>query len=397
MFPLQSLGQSEEGQELQSQDTANDEVEAAISDISAQIDSLGPDGAQNLDGARRFVTTLTKISAFRRRNAKIFLVPKDDTDRVEELMGLDQLRIQVANLQDELISSASIIGKEIESIRLQMARIESENGTLSRFVESIDRQKADAQKASAAYANLQSRLENLSLSDTRTPLSSAEREALEKQIDAISQEIYNTPGTPVFDVQAATIEELLVYLEETNIGSMLASVNNREVELQNYRHLLKIEPILRNVQAHEVVGRSEIALIANAVDNYTSRLIETDVQKNNYTSTVTSVFAALVGGVILGFYVLAFKNKDVQAQIFSGDRGIQFITLFSLVIAIILFGILGILEGKELSALLGGLSGYILGRGSHGNKSDDARPQPPPVPPLPANAALGAGAAAPAT
>jgi hypothetical protein len=34
------------------------------------------------------------------------------------------------------------------------------------------------------------------------------------------------------------------------------------------------------------------------------------------------------------------------------------------VIAIILFGITGILEGKELSALLGGLSGYILGRTS---------------------------------
>ena len=40
----------------------------------------------------------------------------------------------------------------------------------------------------------------------------------------------------------------------------------------------------------------------------------------------------------------------------------QFLTLFSLVIAIILFGITQILEGKELAARLGGLSGYILGR-----------------------------------
>ena len=31
-------------------------------------------------------------------------------------------------------------------------------------------------------------------------------------------------------------------------------------------------------------------------------------------------------------------------------------------IAIILFGITNILAGKELAALLGGLSGYILGR-----------------------------------
>ena len=37
-------------------------------------------------------------------------------------------------------------------------------------------------------------------------------------------------------------------------------------------------------------------------------------------------------------------------------------TLFSLVIAIILFGITEILQAKELSALLGGISGYILGR-----------------------------------
>lgn len=49
-------------------------------------------------------------------------------------------------------------------------------------------------------------------------------------------------------------------------------------------------------------------------------------------------------------------------QIFAGQAGIQFVTLFSLVIAIILFGIITILEGKELAALLGGLSGYILGR-----------------------------------
>jgi hypothetical protein len=47
-----------------------------------------------------------------------------------------------------------------------------------------------------------------------------------------------------------------------------------------------------------------------------------------------------------------------------GEFGIQFVTLFSLIIAIILFGVLKILEGRELAALLGGLSGYILGRTS---------------------------------
>jgi hypothetical protein len=76
------------------------------------------------------------------------------------------------------------------------------------------------------------------------------------------------------------------------------------------------------------------------------------------------VFAGLVLIVIFGFFAVAFKDENVRKSIFSSESGIQFITLFSLVIAIILFGIINILEGRELAALLGGLSGYILGRGS---------------------------------
>jgi hypothetical protein len=75
------------------------------------------------------------------------------------------------------------------------------------------------------------------------------------------------------------------------------------------------------------------------------------------------VFALLIGLVISGFFMISWRDERILQAIFSGQAGLQFLTLFSLVIAIILFGIMGILEGKELSALLGGLSGYILGRG----------------------------------
>jgi hypothetical protein len=80
---------------------------------------------------------------------------------------------------------------------------------------------------------------------------------------------------------------------------------------------------------------------------------------------VTSVsFCALVLFVIVGFYVIAWYKDQIAYTIFAGEKGMQFITLFLIVIAIILFGIMGTLEGKELAALLGGLSGYILGRTS---------------------------------
>lgn len=91
-------------------------------------------------------------------------------------------------------------------------------------------------------------------------------------------------------------------------------------------------------------------------------LLKTETQRNDFKTKIALAFTALVFLVILGFFGLSWKDEMVRRAIFSGESGIQFLTLFSVVIAIILFGITGILESKELSALLGGLSGYILGR-----------------------------------
>lgn len=129
------------------------------------------------------------------------------------------------------------------------------------------------------------------------------------------------------------------------------------------------------------------------IDDLTGDLLNTETLKNTYTNTSTIIFSVLVGGVIVGFFVIAFISEKVRDAIFSGESGIQFVTLFSLVIAIILFGVLKILEGKELAALLGGLSGYILGRGStqaspsrRGETSAGAVPPPAPnVTPQPGN------------
>jgi hypothetical protein len=86
--------------------------------------------------------------------------------------------------------------------------------------------------------------------------------------------------------------------------------------------------------------------------------------EQEFKRMMSITFAALIGLVIAGFFWLALKDPSLREKVFGGQAGMQLLTLFSLVIAIILFGITGILEGKELSALLGGLSGYILGRSS---------------------------------
>lgn len=98
------------------------------------------------------------------------------------------------------------------------------------------------------------------------------------------------------------------------------------------------------------------------LDEEINDALRTDGQRNVFKSEIAFAFAILVAFVIGGFFFIAWKDETVRRAIFSGESGIQFLTLFSVVIAIILFGITGILESKELAALLGGLSGYILGR-----------------------------------
>lgn len=100
------------------------------------------------------------------------------------------------------------------------------------------------------------------------------------------------------------------------------------------------------------------------VEEKISRRLDIGFQQYLYTFFISLIYAAIVFFLMHKFFNVISNNPAIKTTIFSGDAGIQFITLFSIVIAVILFGVLGILKSNELSALLGGLSGYILGRSS---------------------------------
>lgn len=107
--------------------------------------------------------------------------------------------------------------------------------------------------------------------------------------------------------------------------------------------------------------RSSLDLMAREIDKRIDKLDN----KNYFRSEISYIFSSLVAIVIAGFFLIVYYKENVVSDIFSGDKGIQFITLFLIIIAVILFGIMGILESRELSALLGALSGYILGRSTY--------------------------------
>ncbi len=87
-----------------------------------------------------------------------------------------------------------------------------------------------------------------------------------------------------------------------------------------------------------------------------------ETEDQRFRTNMSILFAVLIAILLSVFFFLIFKRGDQNiAKSLLSELGLQFITLFVLIIAIILFGILDILKGSELAAILAGISGYILG------------------------------------
>ena len=90
-----------------------------------------------------------------------------------------------------------------------------------------------------------------------------------------------------------------------------------------------------------------------------------EYKQQDFRSNISLYFTILIAILLIAFFVIVYKRSDnnLSKELLSGN-GLQFVTLFVLIIAIILFGILSILGSSELAAILSGISGYILGKGT---------------------------------
>ena len=150
--------------------------------------------------------------------------------------------------------------------------------------------------------------------------------------------------------------------DEESIGRIETDLQKRKKDLAKYqRDMARKSKIEKDIEQDRNLLKQHEEQLFN-IEGQINDLLAVDVVAQNFKSQISLYFAVLVGFMILCFFGIAFYDPGVRVTIFSGQAGMQFVTLFSLIIAIILFGITGILEDKELAALLGGLSGYILGR-----------------------------------
>lgn len=222
------------------------------------------------------------------------------------------------------------------------------------FLPIANQTTSTAQTAPDPCAEVSQYKDFLALADRRAELL-AESQQLTFDISELKSAISESPTVAELETQKKRLDDL--QKKATKTAADEESIQALELILRNLR---SDKEITDDIAAKNVVLAKDKVLL-QCIQSKIS-LLTSPEQK--FRTEVSWVFAALISAVIIGFFVLAFRDEIMRRAIFSGETGIQFLTLFSVVIAIILFGIINILEGKELAALLGGLSGYILGRTS---------------------------------
>jgi len=194
----------------------------------------------------------------------------------------------------------------------------------------------------------------LALADRRAELL-AESQKLRDDIGNLEKQLPAAMKDADFQKKKKQLDDLEKKPVQTRTGV-------EEQTRQDLENELKLAKTDTTIEAEKKKKEDALAANKDLLLCVQAAISQLNTPDQAFKTTMSQWFAALIGAVILGFFTLAVRDKRIGFAIFSGETGLQFLTLFSLVIAIILFGITGILEGKELSALLGGLSGYILGR-----------------------------------
>jgi hypothetical protein len=216
-------------------------------------------------------------------------------------------------------------------------------------------QEAQATKVNCKTLGL---TDNLNEVNEKRDTITAERTVLQQQSLRLKDEIQVAPSAALIESRRQERAALLGKPKKTDADwKRIEELDDSDVKNKD-----QLRAEMRAAEAALNTKNEEARCVQQAINSFYT-------PQQSFKQTMSILFAVLIGLVIIGFFVLSYADKTVRRAIFSGQTGIQFLTLFSIVIAIILFGITSILGDKELSALLGGLSGYILGRYTGGGRS----------------------------
>lgn len=219
------------------------------------------------------------------------------------------------------------------------------------------------------------------------PLLSEQRKNMEREIAALQVQIETEARLASATRQRANSRRQFIEFQIFDIDQQVKTTKDpvRLKELERRRseaatqlegakaELARADQLDQSIEASRALvvrKKSEVFEIERKIDE----AINIHLRILSYRIVLSGVFALLIFALMWAFFKVTHQDAAVRQAVFSAQSGIQFLTLFCLVIAIFIFGIAGILEGKELSALLGGLSGYILGRVTQSGGAPAATP-----------------------
>jgi hypothetical protein len=262
----------------------------------------------------------------------------------EEFSGLREVRQKVLQSRQQTTTELSSMRARLEDLQGKLRPNTMSVATMSVAGENPESLQEQRITTEAAIKTAQQRLETLQ----KVPPEQQSKDDIEKLRNAIQGA---ETGLQLLDMKIDRVKT--------------ATINERqhaEAELKYRQELASsVSTLLQDMQASSSDVECLNAL-ENQIDYKIYSVLVPETEKNQFKLVMSLIFAFMVLVVIVLFFTVALRDRGIRAAIFSNQTGIQFVTLFSLVIAIILFGITEILQAKELSALLGGISGYILGR-----------------------------------
>jgi hypothetical protein len=140
---------------------------------------------------------------------------------------------------------------------------------------------------------------------------------------------------------------------------------------------------LINTELSSALGMIEAAIKTNKERETTVRnelrLLEERLNKSNNISDSLITWALPAFGLLVIILLLAPKvyNTDVQSDIFQRGLLLELLTVFLLVASILILGLAERIEQNSLGTLIGGISGFVLGR-SFSRAGEAGGPLPPP-------------------
>ena len=211
------------------------------------------------------------------------------------------------------------------------------------------------------------------------------KNSIEKTITILTDTIKNKKDNDLIlieDTRLFTENLETTFLPTITKTYTVKFIKNKITELNELKtSYIKVTKENENINQNIKIISQDIKNCQDQIDT----ALQPVIRDQEFKTTMSICFVVLIGILLASFFLIIYLKSDnsLSKDLLSG-YGLQFITLFVLIIAIILFGILDILKGSELAAMLSGISGYILGKGiqdkkvvSEGTTTTPPTPQDP--------------------